>query len=157
MSVIGLVACNNGSSTPMPTPKTVTKDVTAKAIPVSVGVACVSIDFAPDTMLTPEGGWDDNFKATDVTYKLSDDKGHSTDKGDFTGGVVNASLYEDGDTPIITQVFYYADKEVGRRAVALNIVKSSMAGSNAYIGDLLNTELTDTVPNIPAVSLSLSK
>jgi hypothetical protein len=154
MSVIGLVACNNGSSTPMPTPTTVTKDVTAKAIPVTVGVACVSIDFAPDDMLTPDGSWDDNFKAADVTYKLSDDKGHSTDNGDFAGGVVAASIYAKNDTPTITQTFYYNGTAIGTRSVCLSIDKAT----NNYIADVVdNYDDWHSLTAIPAKTLTLSK
>jgi hypothetical protein len=126
----------------------VTKDVSVEAISF---VAEATLDFTP--AFTPAGGWGD-FQASDITYTLTDDMGHTN--ADFPGGVVAASLYSDSDLPVVTQTFYYNGDPVVNRGVVLEITDPGGFPLIVCIYD--NKTSYNILSEVPAVNLgTLSK
>jgi hypothetical protein len=64
LGLLGLTSCKPTTDTP--TTQTVTKNVTVEAIPFVVGT---TLSFAPSYI--PDGGWDTNFHALDITSLVS--------------------------------------------------------------------------------------
>ena len=95
-----------------------------------------------------------NFEPTNlpagVTYTLEDDMEHT-----FSSGVVSASLYEDSDMPLFTQIFKVNGIEVGRQRIKVAasefFTKNFDSLHNADNNSLLNPQV------IPSISLHLEK
>jgi hypothetical protein len=108
LSFLSLTGCK--PATDSPATRTVTKDVSVGAIPFTDDSQY--LDFTPD--YDPNGGWDDNFQASDIVLVLNDNKGNNN-----LPNVVNGSLYSESGQVVFTQEFYYDDQKIGTREITV--------------------------------------
>jgi hypothetical protein len=147
LSAVLPISCK--PATDAPTTQTVTKNVSVDAVPFS---ADTSLDFTP--IFTPDGGWGDNFQASDITWTLTDDAGatHVIKTNGDSDGIVSGGSYAD-EIQTFTQVFKYNGTEIGRRAIYVGMCTGIFG---VLLTDVNGSPLDPQ--QIPAVALSpLSK
>jgi hypothetical protein len=150
VSVVLLLALVTGcKQDPDPQPVTVTKKVTV-TFPAFTQESA-TLDLTPT--YTPTGGWGD-FASDDITYVISDDKGHSSATGDFTGKVVSASLYSMSNVIKFTQTFTHGSSTSSQSFITNVISSGGLKFEAIYDND---TNYIDLGTTIPPVTLYLSK
>jgi hypothetical protein len=111
LGILFPVACKNEPET-----ITVEKDVTV-SFPGVVS-ARGTLDFSPS--YEPKDGWGDYFSVSDITYTLKDDAERT-----FPDGIVNASLYSNGDMPVFTQEFWVYGLKVGEHSLSTAVLSGN--------------------------------
>jgi hypothetical protein len=110
------------------------------------------VEWYPTLNLTPTympaDGWGD-FSASDITYTISDNKGHSN-----LGNIINASSYVDSDIITFTMTFTQGSM-IKRQSFVSDVGNSSgLKFFGIYDND---TDLNDLGTTIPPVTLTLTK
>jgi hypothetical protein len=150
-------ACENGTGE---TPETEQKPGTpgtgteTKTVTVSFPAFTPnSTSFSLAPTYTPTGGWG-NFSASDITsYVVTDNKGHSSANGDFSGNTVNANIYANNDEVVITQTFNYNGKAKTSTFATFVENNSGLRFLDIYV----DTSWAQTLSTIPAITLTLTK
>jgi hypothetical protein len=152
--MVAMIACDNGTKSTTETETkpgtpgtgTETKRVTV-TFPASTFVTeQATLDLTPT--YTPTGGWGD-FSASDITYTLSDNKGHSN-----LSYTINASSYNNSDEITFTQTFKQGNTSLASQSfytVVLNM--SGLKFADLFDNDTAWNPLTV----IPAITLTLTK
>ena len=129
-------------------PYTATKNVNVSFAASTFASGQATLDLTPTYV--PSGGWDSDFSASDITYTISDNKGHSS-----LSNTINASLYNDTDEITVTQTFKQGSRTLNSQSFYAAVL--NMSGTLKF-ADLFDND-TDWNPLdiIPALSVNLSK
>jgi hypothetical protein len=126
------------------TPWNATKTVTL-TFPTFVREA-TTLNLTPT--YTPTDGWGD-FSESDITYTISDNKGHSN-----LGNIINASLYNNMDEVTFTLTFKQGSKTLNSQSFYAAVLNMS----GLKFADFFDNDTDwDPLDTIPPVTLTLTK
>jgi hypothetical protein len=111
LGLISPVACKNGSSDPAP--------VTVNVTPV-VGTNSFSAGTTLNLAPNYTNDWGNNFSASDVTWKITQDGTQIQDSANGDNGTVSAASLSNA-VYTFKQTFYYGETEIGSRTIYADV------------------------------------